>query len=54
MQPIKSNEEYEDALACLDQLFEIEHRSKEEQREFDHLAKLIDAYEDEHWSMSEE
>lgn len=52
MKPIETEEQYEAAMARLDELFEIE-RTKEEQREFDALAKLIEAYEEENWPFDE-
>jgi HTH-type transcriptional regulator/antitoxin HigA len=53
IKPISTEEEYEAAMARLDELFEIEKRSKEEQREFDSLAALIEIYEEEHWPMDD-
>lgn len=54
IKPISTEEEYEAAMKRLDELFEIEKRSKEEQREFDSLAALIEIYEEEHWPMDDE
>jgi antitoxin component HigA of HigAB toxin-antitoxin module len=51
MEPIKKEEEYLAALARLDELFEIAQRSKDEQREFDRLAELIELYEEENWPL---
>ena len=53
MEPIRTEEEYEAAMARLDELFEITNRSKDEQREFNALAKLIDEYEEGEWPMSD-
>jgi HTH-type transcriptional regulator / antitoxin HigA len=53
IKPISTEEEYEAAMARLDELFEIEKRSKEEQREFDSLAALIEIYEEENWPFDE-
>ena len=53
IKPISTEEEYEAAMKRLDELFEIEKRSKEEQREFDSLAALIEIYEEEHWPFDE-
>lgn len=53
MEPIKNEEEYLAALARLDELFEIAQRSKDEQREFDRLAELIELYEEENWPLDE-
>lgn len=47
---IATEEEYDAALARLDALFELQ-RNKEEQAEFDLLAALIEAYEDENWPL---
>jgi HTH-type transcriptional regulator / antitoxin HigA len=49
---ITTEEEYNAALARLDELFEVQ-RNKEEQVEFDLLAELIEAYEDENWPLEE-
>ncbi len=53
IKPISTEEEYEVAMKRLDELFEIEKRSKEEQREFDSLAALIEIYEEENWPFDE-
>lgn len=50
---ITTEAEYEAAMKRLDELFEIEKRSKEEQREFDSLAALIEIYEEENWPFDE-
>lgn len=51
--PIHSEEAYNAALKRLDELFDM-HRNKEEQAEFDRLAELIDAYEEEKWPLEED
>lgn len=48
---IVGKEAYVLAMARLDELFEIANRNKEQQREFDHIAKLIDAYEEQQWPL---
>lgn len=53
MDVIRTEAEYEAAMKRLDELFEIEKRSKEEQREFDSLAALIEIYEEENWPFDE-
>jgi HTH-type transcriptional regulator/antitoxin HigA len=47
---ITTEEEYDAALARLDELFELQ-RNKDEQAEFDLLATLIEDYEDENWPL---
>jgi HTH-type transcriptional regulator / antitoxin HigA len=54
IRPISTEEEYEAAMKRLDELFEIDKRTREEQREFDAIAALIEIYEEEHWPMDDE
>jgi antitoxin component HigA of HigAB toxin-antitoxin module len=54
MEAIGTHEEYEAAMARLDELFDLEQLSKDEQREFNRLAELIDAFEQEHWPSDDE
>ena len=50
IKPIKSEEDYEAACKRIDEIFQAEPGSKEEE-ELDILATLVDAYEEKHFPM---
>jgi HTH-type transcriptional regulator / antitoxin HigA len=49
---IETEDQYNAAMARLDELFELK-RNKEEQLEFESLAALIEIYEEENWPFDE-
>ena len=52
LKPIRTDADYETALACIDEIFEAEHGSLEG-RELDVLVDLVELYESKNFPMED-